>query len=384
MKYWRIYSATIVNTFGSWCTFLALALLVKEQYGAQFLPMVFLVQTLPVILFSRGMVKLIAPQAETKWYVILQVLFTLNSLVLLLSTSMLTIFAHLFIAALLKGLSGPLYNTLLSGWVSQSDRKMVFTRVDALAAGALALAPAAGAWVKIFFSYNVLFIVDAISFLLALVLLWPHLILAYRKTEAWLNRAELKWNQVVSQIVHRPAHMPVALWLPLILWLLYQAVGALLNGVEFSIFSAKQLTEAQIGYALAAWGLGNLVTFLIGQVKAKIAAGIYFLGLVLFIFMPSAYGVIGSFLIAGFAYSALSGGIKSVLVGSVPKDFNPLPVWSYANQLTQFLNLICYIMAGIILNSPLAWILSVLVLVVACSLWFGMFLLTSNRLVEAP
>jgi len=371
VKYWRIYSATLINTFGSWCTFLAIALIVKERFGAQYVPMVFLVQTLPVILFSRGMVKLIAPQAEQKWYVIIQVLFTLNSLVLLLSSSLPAIFVHLFMAAVLKGLSGPLYNMLLTDMTEADDRKLVFTRVDSLIAGALALAPPAGAWVKIFFSSKALFAIDAASFLIALVLLWPYLAVGYHKSVVWLNRSELKINQILYQVVHRPSQMPSVLWLPLVLWLTYQLVGALLNGLEFSIFSVKQMSEVQIGYALAAWGIGNLILFLVGQVNVRVSAGVYFLGLLLFIFLPSASGAIGSFLIAGFAYSALSGGLKSKLVASVPKEFNPLPVWSYANQLNQIFNLVCYLGAGVLLNSSHSWIMTVLVLLVAGLLWFG-------------
>ena len=48
--------------------------------------------------------------------------------------------------------------------------------------------------------------------------------------------------------------------------------------------------------------------------------------------------------------SYLAGLLLAAIQGSVPTGYNPLPVWAYANQMTQVINLIAYGSAGCLLN----------------------------------
>jgi MFS family permease len=369
MKYWRIYLATLVNTFGSWCTFLAIALLTKENYGIKFVPLIFLAQTLPVVFLSRSMIKIVKHDSEEKWYFLLQILFTLNSLILLFDQSLPVIFIHLLLSATFKGLSGPLFNNFIGRWAPQIDRTVVYTRVDALTAGALTLAPLIGAWIKIKFSFKVLFVIDAISFMLALILLLPYLKSKITASTKWVEKAALKKNILFSSLVSLPLEFPKMLILPLTMWLIYQLLGALLNGIEFATFERHQMTATSIGYTLTAWGAGSLITFIAGKTSVSKASFVYFLALVLLIVAPNTYFTACSFMLAGFSYSVLSGGIRALLIGAVPNGYNPLPIWAYANQMTQLQNLIVYSLSAILLNPISYFFMAFGLLIAAFTLW---------------
>ena len=141
----RIYLATFVSSFGSWLTFLAIALLVKEHYGASQVAIVFLAQTLPAVLFSRTLAHLVPSHAKSRTYAGTQLLLALNSLFLCFTQNLPALYAHLFLGALCRAMAAPLFNSLLAEWVPGEKQSRLFTKVGALQAGTLALAPALGA-----------------------------------------------------------------------------------------------------------------------------------------------------------------------------------------------------------------------------------------------
>jgi MFS family permease len=195
----RIYISTFINTLGNWLTFLAIALITKEKYGASQVALVFLVQTLPAIIFSQSLSRLIPIGKIEKYYWAIQVLLAACSLLMVASQSLFMIYTFLIITSLLKSISNPLFNSLIGKWINKDDHKHVFT-------------------------------------------------------------------------------------------------------------------------------------------------------LTLFVFAPAPVAIISAFLIAGVFSSYLAGSLLAAIQGSVPTGYNPLPVWAYANQMTQVINLIAYGSAGCLLN----------------------------------
>lgn len=345
----RIYLSTFVNTFGSWLTFLAIALITKEKYGASHVALVFLMQTLPAIIFSRSLAQLIPQNKIEKYYWVTQVLLAVSSFVLIFNQSLIAIYSYLFITALLKSVSNPLFNTLIGRWIAQADQKQVFTKVGALQAGTLALAPAVGAWIKITFSATSLFAIDALTFIVSIIVLKE---LFRKNTFDTESVSRFDWKLLLQSFSRMPKDTPKHIQSALTQWFLFLGVGALLNAIEFAGFENVQMTEKQIGYAMTAWGLGNLVAFLVkNPFSSPIPSLIgYASSLLLFVLAPSPMALILSFVLAGLCSSYLSGSLRASIQGAVPSGYNPLPVWAYTNQLTQIINLIAYVSAGVLLD----------------------------------
>jgi MFS family permease len=345
----RIYISTFINTLGNWLTFLAIALITKEKYGASQVALVFLVQTLPAIIFSQSLSRIIPIEKIEKYYWAIQVLLAACSLLMVASQSLLMIYTFLIITSLLKSISNPLFNSLIGKWINKDDQKHVFTRIGALQAGTLALAPAIGALIKIMFSANVLFILDALTFILSIVFLKELFLPANESNHESSIR---EWRSLVRVVLRLPSDTPLNIRSALVQWFLFLGVGALLNAIEFSGFEKIKMTEGQIGYAMTAWGIGNLIAFVFKNPSSSLIPTLfgYAASLTLFVFAPAPVAIIFAFLIAGVFSSYLAGSLLAAIQGSVPTGYNPLPVWAYANQMTQVINLIAYGSAGCLLN----------------------------------
>ncbi len=344
----RIYISTFVNSFGSWLTFLAIALITQEKYGARHVALVFLVQTLPAIILSRGLASLVPVRMVKKFYAWTQILLGLCSLVLILNQSLWAIYTFLFVTSILKSLANPLFNTAIGEWIKTEDQKEVFTRVGALQAGTLALAPALGAWIKIASSASSLFIIDGISFFIGVAVLFKLF-----KSSANTNEEKFifDWKKIFAGISPRPGDIPTPVQKSLLVWFIFLAVGALINAIEFPAFERASMNEQFIGYAMTAWGFGNLFAFLIkNSLTDKVLFTFFSLAMLCFTFIANAYVLIFLFLIAGTLSSYLSGAIRANIQGSVPKDYHVAPIWAYANQMTQIINLIAYSSVGFFLG----------------------------------
>ncbi len=344
----RFYFSAFVNSFGSWLTFLAIALVVKDRYGAEHVAFVFLAQTLPSIFFSRALSELVPESRQGQVYLALQILLAANSVVLCFSQNLFLIYLHLIFGAFLKALSAPLFNALVSRFTPREDLQIVFTRLGGLQAGTLAIAPAMGAWLKINASIEILFAVDALTFVLAAVAL-PEML---KKIAGASQTGVKKSVSVFNRFLSAPENVPPSTIAALKLWLVFLAIGALINAIEFPAFSRLAMTDQEIGFAMAAWGLGSVFSLIWPlQFDSFRLSLVYLVALFAFVVAPGPWATIASFGAGGLFSSYLSGALRARLQLSVPKDFNPLPLWAYANQLTQLLNLIAYVSVGALLTS---------------------------------
>lgn len=346
----KIYLSTFINSFGSWLTFLAIALLVKEKYGGQQVAWVFLVQTLPAILFSRSLAQLIPENQQERFYWGSQVLLALNCLILCLVQSLPVLYIHLFVAAFLKSASTPLFNTLVGRWTPTNKVNDVFTKIGSIQTATLALAPIAGAWIKIISSSELLFFIDAISFIISIVLLKELLFVS--TTNEIKQASAFQFKNVFTAVVKIPTGVPASLWHALLLWFGFLTLGALINALEFARFDQLQMNEKTIGYALGAWGLGSLIAFFKKiDISLFVANGIFLAASIFFLITPSISGVLFVFVVAGWISSVFSGTLRGQIQKSVPIEYNALPVWAFANQITQLINLVAYVGVGLLLTT---------------------------------
>lgn len=341
----RLYFSAFVNSFGSWLTFLAIALIVKEKLGADHVAFVFLAQTLPAILFSRVLSDLVPEKRQGQAYLLIQFLLAANSFILCLTQNIWAIYAHLFCGAILKSVANPLFNSLIARLVPRAALQSVFTRIGALQAGTLALAPVLGAWLKINSSVEILFATDAFTFVAA-ALIVPEFLKTIGIAESVRKTVQF-WNNFITP----PEGIPRATYAALKSWLIFLTVGALLNAIEFPAFARIHMSDQEIGFAMAAWGGGSLLAMVLPVKRGIVGFSLtYFGSLLAFALAPTPWILIASFAVAGLFSSVLSGALRALLQFSVPQDFNPLPLWAFTNQLTQVLNLIAYASVGALLR----------------------------------
>jgi MFS family permease len=352
MKYQqeRLYISTFINSFGSWLTFLAIALIVQEKYGSGQVAWTFLVQTLPAILFTRGLSNLVPVKKQERYFFVLQIALALNCLVLCFNQSLPVLYGHLFISALLKSISTPLFNTLIGKWFNGEKMKETFIRVGSIQASTLALAPVAGAWIKIVSSAQVLFALDALSFVLSVVIL-KELFVKKEINAASGEKKSFQVKDLFADLVSIPRDIPKMLWSNLLIWFAFLILGALLNALEFSGFERLGMKESMIGYALAAWGVGSLIAFIKkSNLPGALVCLSYVLSLLLFMVSPLPWIAVLAFAIAGWASAVFSGILRTNIQASVPEGYNALPVWAFANQITQVINLVAYAGVGLFLG----------------------------------
>lgn len=344
----RLYTSSLINTLGSWLTFLAIALITQERYGTQYVALVFLVQTLPAIVLSRGFARIVPRQRQAQAYLVTQIILALNSLLLVFFQTLPVIFVHLLVASALRSLASSLFNSLLVDWVAPERQREVLTRLGGLQAGTLAFAPILGAWLKVMTSAHMLFLLDALTFVAGVALLNE---LFVRPTQE--ARWEFAWRDLFGEILPTPRGIPAAVVRVLAVWFGFLVVGALLNAIEFPGFEVHRLTEPQIGYALGAWGAGSLLAFLLPlpNLNPILSAALYVAGLLLFVVGGVWWVVIAAFFIAGAFSAYFSGTIRARLQASVKPEDNPAVLWAYANQVTQIINLVAYASAGLLLTS---------------------------------
>lgn len=344
MKLTKLYSAVAINAIGNWLTFLAMALLVSEKWGAQNIPLVFLAQTLPGAILPGFVLPKISTQNRAQFYLFTQGLLALNSVWICFAQSIWTVYLFLFIGSLLRGLSLPILNSFMGLIVPKESRTHVYTKIGSIQMGALAIASLSGAWIKMTFSTELLFLLDAISFVLSALLLVRLLKLAPEQQAKPKPHFKENWIKKYKQF--NPGLREV-----LISWFIVLGIGALLNAIEFSKFKQLLMSDQEIGAAMAAWGIGTLITFWRKSEGRYLQTFIFYtLALIVFGAAPSSAFVIISFVVAGLYNSYLSGQLRASIQNSIEEKQDGLEVWTFANQVTNIINVVAYVSAGMILK----------------------------------
>lgn len=351
----RIYMSSFVNSFGSWLTFLALALLIGEKYGTHQVAYTFLIQCLPTLLLSRSITRIFPPKYMYSSYVLMQIILAVNVSILIFDQSLTTIYAHLIFAAFVKSLSQPVFNTVVGLATPTQDQQIVQTRVGALQTSTLAFAPLVGGYLSLHLGFHFIFALDAASYLIGAAFLLPKLT-GYHAPAAEVT-SEFKLRTLLNELVQPPKGLGVKMHLALGFWFGFLILGAAVNAIEFEQFQNLSLSKTQIGYFVALWGVGSLVAIFIPAqylkstfLDARFTVAGYSLSIGIFTNSTSALLASFAFLAAGFLSSIAAGKIRAHLQNSVPPGRNPLPIWIFANQVTQFINILFYLAMGIMIQ----------------------------------
>ncbi len=345
----RVYFHRMISGLGDWMTLLATALWISERFGSDKVPYVFLLSSLPHLLFARVFARMLCRIPALTLYALGQLLLAFNVFSLTIGEPSLTrLLVYGGFAATISAATRPAWDSLLGEWFSGADRAEVFIRVGAITSSLLILAPVTGGALSQILGYQAVFMIDAASFLLGLGVLAPqlrqcrHVIVSSRsvlpsesqKTEEWTMPANLR-NSIFA-------------------WYALLSIGVLINGTEYLAFKNFGYTPAQVGIVIGCWGVGGLIAFAtasqlqISRLARDLPIG---LGVVLCVFL-----LVGrfeasctAFIVAGFLNARCGGHLRAQIQMNIPDNLASLPVWSLINQRLSLINILGYVLAGTVL-----------------------------------
>jgi hypothetical protein len=331
-----ILTARMISSFGSWLTFMGTALMIQEHFGAKNVAYAFLLQSIPALLIPKWVINKVKSHRLLDSWIFGQILLAANVAALTLHLGLAHVYIYLFIASTLNALLNPIYMSWTGIAVTPTDRALVQTRSQAINSGMLALAPPIGGVLCAVLGYDYLFTLDAITFLASGAILLPFCSF----------RIKIPASVEVSSTSNHTQIYPHALKSLLWTWAIFLCLGGLLNTVEFFVFSRSELSKSEIGFALGAWGVGNLVNFLSIKPKASYVAGFYVLSLLAFMISRNYAVILASFFIAGWANAWLSGKQRASIQNAISKDLSAMNVWTDIQRSTSVVNLIFYGLGG--------------------------------------
>lgn len=348
MKANTLYISRFFGSFGSWITYLGIALFVQENYGSRHVPWTFLIQTLPAFLFANVLCQYFKNIDLRKILIISHMCLAFGIFALAINPGLWQIYVYLIFSSLVSALALPLLNEGISQWFSSEKLSEVHTRLGAIQSCTLIFAPMSGGMISALFGYKTLFMVTMFCYISSAFFLFflppgerktkekrsqsQSLILAYRN---------LSENKFLKNLV-------IIGWCSML-------ASSLLNGTEFAIFKKNALSSGQIGLVISGWGIGNIFAFILFSLKSKkhffdIRTSSFFFGLSIILFTwGNHYFVLAfSFIIAGF-FSALLSGLTRAEIQKSAGD-QSLDLWVFFHRTTSLIQMITYGMVGLLLS----------------------------------
>ena len=279
-----LYWSVAANSMGSWFTLIGLALLVQEKHGGTALAFVWILQSLPMIAFSRKVAERFNVFNLIPLWCSLQIIAAINVFILSFSQSLSSIFIYIFLSTTISCISNSVSRAMISTYVDQEKTPEVFRRSGALSSSLIAVSPIIGAYISNLFGMKYLFIIDAISFIIAAAIIFnfrPSVVNSIPSN----SHQKINFN-LVGVLAEACRSFADTLTLnsklksaPSLMfrqisrhWFYFLIAGAFLNGLEFPLFDHYELSRMQIGYALGAWGVGNfIVLFLPSRIESMLS-----------------------------------------------------------------------------------------------------------------
>lgn len=346
-----LYVSRFFSGFAGWLTFLAIALLVKEKYGAHQVAWTFIIQSIPPVIFSQYLAKKIEESKMLRFYNYFQAITVIALVILSIYLNLTSIYMYLLVNSVALTVTNPLLITMATKSFSADEWKGIHIRLNSIQAATLAIAPVFGGWFSSMFGFQNLIYLILFCIGLSLLFINKSLIRIETITNKNLenNQSGFLYNLLNLKINNNELRKYIAIWT------LFLCCGALLNVIEFEIFSKFNFSRSDIGWVIGSWGIGNLLAFLSSYLRKQIVRDFWsVVGLVLvlvsFLYMSHVVGSAILFLFAGYFNSQFSGFIRSKISESIPKDERSLDVWSAINQRMGIVNIIFYGLGGYLLQ----------------------------------
>jgi hypothetical protein len=343
-----LYVSRFFTGFAGWLVFLAVALMVKEAYGAERVPLTFLFQGMPPLLLSNWLARLTPEHKMKSIFIVAQLIGILALSFLQPDFGMIGILLFIVVNSTIQTLTNPILISLAMHTVDSNRWQAVHTRLSSVQASTLAIAPIFGGWFSMTFGFANLIWLTAACGLIGAAMMVPA-IPPLQKTDKPVEG--LRWFQqwrpltIPSKILRRS----------ILVWSLFLVCGAFLNVIEFPMFEIQGLNRGKIGWMLGAWGVGNLTTFFAGSRKIVClsltwSAAFFTAALALFVVSNRLEPALLAFLLGGFLNSYIAGILRNNITQAIPEQVRSLDVWAAVNQRMSIINISIYGMGGYLLT----------------------------------
>jgi len=344
-----IYISRFFSGFAGWLVFLAVALMIKEQYGSNHVPLAFVWQAIPPLLLSNWLARKTPEHKMKTVFIWSQVLGIVALFLLAVPIGLIGIYTFIFLNSLIQTVSNPILISMAMKTVDKDRWHKVHIRLSSVQATTLALAPIFGGWFSMAFGFGQLLVLTAFCGLVGIAFIYLA-IPQFDEPAPKGKQEHLKWFQQWQPLKIDSWHLRRGF----ALWTLFLAIGAFLNTVEFPVFETMGLSRSEIGQMLGSWGVGNLLAFFAAtRVKnifpASVASVVFAAALALFLAQISLQAALFAFAVGGFINSYLAGSLRNYISENTPTHSRSLDVWAAVNQRLGLVNLSVYALGGLAL-----------------------------------
>ena len=342
-KEWILYIARAADALGNWITFLAVALFVNENFGADKVAYAFLISSMPALVLSKNAFNAIPLRFQKKTYFSGLLLMSINVLLLIRANSIWHVYFYLFIASCISAYLRPLLDSLTADAFEKSQLDRILTRVGSLTTSILCIAPPLGASLATSMGYSVVYILDAATFIISGTLLFFVFKGSKNNREITENAYEMLKSQTFAL---KELQYPKPLRSSLFFWYLVLVLGALINSGEFGLFTSASYTKPEIGYVVACWGIGGLIAFLTANMSFKDHLRTMFVLygslLATFFLFPHFWISCFIFIGSGMLSAKLGGKMRATIQSNIPDNMRSLEVWGLVNSRLSLINMLIY------------------------------------------
>lgn len=336
----KLIGAAGVSQVGNWLTFTGLLQYLQSTFGSSATIGAFLVQAGPPLLAARwATARLTGVRTRMAWLAIQVLLAGLSLALMARGWGLAFILCLLGVISLFRTISNTLFMSVATDWTDEAHRRSVFTAIGSVGSITLAISPAFGGVIGGTLGYSALFVIDAITFIIAA------LVLARRPREIEDGRigagAPVRW-------AGRPRGVADRFVPGLRLWVWFGVVGAAVNAVELPVFDdVHHFGVTGFGVALTCYGTGGLLAFVLSVTRQDLVlrldllAVLYAVAVAAWIYAGDVGAFVG-FAVAGLTYGLYSGQIRALIADAAEGEVSTTDMWAWANQTTQLVNLVVY------------------------------------------
>ncbi|SJL83459.1 MFS transporter [Vibrio palustris] len=340
----KLFLFVMINSIGNWLTFTALSLKLLEEYGVEHVTIGLLIQSIPSVLLSKYVGR-VSDQFSIKNLVIYsQVLLSLSILGIVLNDNIYMIYIMMIVSSVIRVFYTPVFNSLIGEFTATlASRTQFYTQLSAAGSFAIMASPALGAYISLEMGLNFLLIIDFFSYYVSLFFILDILRQQFNKKTATKSSSNLAFNFL---------HSPEKIKAIMIVWFLFLFSGAALNAVEFPALSFNGFEREQIGYIVAAWGVGGFMSLFLGNkinsVSSYLMSVVLILVYFVIIYSDNFNVVFFMFVIGGLSMTIISGITKSKIQNNIDaEDVLSISVWTYINKGTGLINVVIYVFFSI-------------------------------------
>ncbi|TDQ01039.1 MFS transporter [Labedaea rhizosphaerae] len=372
----RLVGAAGVSQVGNWLTFTGLLQYLQNTFGSSATIGAFLVQAAPPLLLARwATARMAGFRTRFAWLAVQLPLAALSLALLARGWGLVYVLCLLGVTSLFRTIGNTLFMSVATDWTPEGRRSSTFTAIGSVGSITLAISPAFGGVIGGVLGFSALFVIDAVTFVVAA------LVLARAPREAPDGRIATGGP---TRLVGRPRGVAGRFVPGLRLWVWFGVVGAAVNAVELPVFAdVHHFGVTGFGVALTCYGTGGLVAFLLSLVRKDLAvrldvlALIYAVALAAWVYAGHA-GAFAGFAVAGLTYGLYSGRLRARVAGAAEDEVSTTDIWAWANQTTQLVNLIVYA-TGALLFAAGVPVLACAALTLACAVVVVVLSYTARR-----